>query len=60
MSNRRKRPQSPKSGKSVRIHAEGYAEGMRELRKGSRAQPHALATDYRRRPKHAARGWSEE
>lgn len=34
---------------------EAMAEGMRELRKGNRAQPHALKNREPRRPKHRNR-----
>ena len=36
---------------------ERYSEAMQGKRFGNAATPHKLATDYRRRPKHAGRGW---
>lgn len=49
-----RRAQSPKPAKSRNI---GYMEGMQELRRSNAAQPHKLATDYRRKPKHPKQGW---
>lgn len=35
-----------------------YMEGMQELRRSNAAGPHRTAqTEYRRKPKHAAKGW---
>ena len=34
-----------------------YMEGMQELRRSNAAGPHRSAMDYRRKPKHAGRGW---
>lgn len=36
-----------------------YMEGMQELRRSNAAGPHKSANDYRRKPKHAKKGWDE-
>lgn len=54
--NKNRRAQVSKPAKSAN---RDMMEGFQELRKGNRAQPHTLATDYRRKPKHAGRGWEQ-
>jgi len=46
---RRARPQKQKD----------KVQRVQDLRRGSTAQPHALATDYKRSPKHKGRGWED-
>lgn len=52
--NKNRRPQTPKS----KIDAIGRAEVDRA--RSNAGGPHKLATDYRRRPKHKGRGWSDD
>lgn len=54
MAKKTKRPQAPKSGN------EAYMRGMQELRRSNAAGTHRSETDYRRKPKHAGKGWHEE
>lgn len=46
-----KSPKPPKSGNRE------LAVAMQELRRSSAASRHKSAKDYRRKPKHAGRGW---
>lgn len=39
---------------------ERYMEGMQELRRSNAAGPHRSKADYRRKPKHTGRGWSDD
>lgn len=41
----------PKSGNTP------YMEAMQELRRSSATARHRSAADYRRKPKHAGKGW---
>lgn len=52
--NTNRRPQTSKPAKSGNSK---YMEGMQELRRSNAAGPHRLDTDYRRKPKHAKKGW---
>lgn len=54
MKKKDRRPQTEKPAKSGNSK---YMEGMQELRKGSRTSRHAMATDYRRKPKYGR--WEE-
>lgn len=51
MAKNKKRPQAQKS------RNEEYMRGMQELRRSNAAGTHKTAKDYRRKPKHAGRGW---
>lgn len=51
--NRRAQTAKPLAGS----RNERYMEAMQELRRSNAAAPHKLATDYRRKPKHAKKGW---
>lgn len=48
-----RRPQTPKVGN------EGYMRGMQEIRRSNAAGTHKSIADYRRKPKHAKKGWEE-
>lgn len=52
-----RRPQTSKPAKSGNTP---YMEGMQELRRSNAAGPHRSANDYRRKPKHTGRGWSDD
>lgn len=53
--NRRKQTsKAPKSGNR------DLAVAMQELRRSSATSRHAMATDYRRKPKHVNRGWDND
>lgn len=56
MSNSNRRPQASKGTKSGNSK---YMEGMQQLRRSNAAGPHKSAADYRRKPKHAKKGWGE-
>lgn len=51
MSKKNRRPQAPK-GRNI-----AYMEGMQELRRSNAAGFHKPKSGYRRKPKHAGRGW---
>lgn len=51
MAKNKKRAQAPK------VRNEEYMRGMQELRRSNAAGRHKSAADYRRKPKHAGRGW---
>ncbi len=51
--NKNRRPQAPKG------RNEQYMRGMQELRQSNAAGTHRSAKDYRRKPKHQGKGWSE-
>ncbi len=51
MAKNKKRPQAPKA------RNEAYMRGMQELRMSNASGTHKSAKDYRRKPKHAGRGW---
>lgn len=51
MAKNKKRPQAQK------VRNEEYMRGMQELRRSNAAGTHKTAKDYRRKPKHAGRGW---
>lgn len=54
MSKRKKtnrRPQTPKVGNRQMM------EAFQDLRRSNAATPHRSGTDYRRKPKHANKGW---
>lgn len=52
--NKNRRPQTSKPAKSGNSK---YVEAMQELRRSSATSRHAMATDYRRKPKHSKKGW---
>ena len=52
--NKNRRPQTSKPAKSGNSR---YVEGMQELRRSNAAGMHRSAADYRRKPKHAKKGW---
>jgi len=54
--NTNRRPQNSKPAKSGNTR---YMEGMQELRRSNAAGPHKSGTDYRRKPKHVKKGWTE-
>lgn len=39
---------------------ERFNEAMREKGRSSAASPHKSSKDYRRKPKHVGRGWSDD
>lgn len=51
MAKSKRRPQAAK------VRNESYMRGMQELRRGNAAGSHRTAKDYRRKPKHAGKGW---
>lgn len=53
--NTNRRSQTPKPLTGSRN--ERYMQGMQELRRSNAAAPHKLATSYKRKPKHAKKGW---
>ena len=55
--NKNRRPQNHKPAKSGN---ERYMEGMQELRRSNASGVHRSPADYRRKPKHAGRGWGDE
>jgi hypothetical protein len=52
--NKNRRPQTPKA---KNMGNEAYMRGMQELRRSNAAGSHKSVKDYRRKPKHAGRGW---
>lgn len=54
--NKNRRPQTRKPAKSGNT---AYMEGMQQIRFSNAAGKHKMATDYRRKPKHAGKGWGE-
>ena len=53
--NKNRRVQTPKPKGFGENKA--YMEGMQELRRSNAAGTHKSVKDYRRKPKHAGRGW---
>lgn len=51
--NRRAQTAKPLAGS----RNERYMEAMQELRRSNASGPHKAANDYRRKPKHAKKGW---
>lgn len=52
--NKNRRQQASKPAKSGNT---AYMQGMQELRRSNAAGTHRSAKDYRRKPKHAGKGW---
>jgi hypothetical protein len=52
-SGKNRRAQTPKVGNEAMMRA------MQGLRQSSAASPHKSGTDYKRKPKHAKKGWDQ-
>lgn len=50
--NKNRRVQKPKA-----VGNEAYMRGIQELRRSNAAGTHKSLKDYRRKPKHAGKGW---
>jgi hypothetical protein len=55
--NSRSRNRRNQVSKPAKSGNEGYMRDMQEIKFSNAAQPHRSDKDYRRKPKHAGRGW---